>query len=94
VADVSHKKCSSIFNRLASSRLESIFGSHHACSLVIAGTQGDLVFIMKEIWIVAEKLLILAAVIASIAFYGLVFWHWRNEGKGREGSQEIPGAAR
>jgi len=39
---------------------------------------------MKEIWIVAGKLLILAAFIASMAFYGVVFWHWRNEAKGRE----------
>ena len=65
--------------------------------LVTTSTLGNLVFIMREIWIVAGKLLILAALIASMAFYGLVFWHWRNEVKGREGrplGQENPGAAR
>ena len=91
------QQCSSIFNRLAPSLLPPIFGTRGAYPLVTTCTLRKLVLIMKEIWIVAGKLLSLAGFIASTAFYGLVFWHWRNEAKQKEGrspGQENPYATR
>jgi hypothetical protein len=41
------------------------------------------VFIMNEIWIVVTRALISAILIALVAFYGLVLWHWRNDAKGK-----------
>jgi hypothetical protein len=38
---------------------------------------------MKEILIIGAQFLILASFIALVIFYGLVFWHWRNDAKGR-----------
>jgi hypothetical protein len=38
---------------------------------------------MKEILIVAAQVLILAIFVALMVFFGLVFWFWRNDAKGR-----------
>ena len=39
---------------------------------------------MKEILIVAAQVLILAIFVALMVFFGLVFWYWRNDAKGRD----------
>jgi hypothetical protein len=39
---------------------------------------------MKEILIIAARLLILAIFVALIAFYNFVFWHWRNDARRRD----------
>jgi hypothetical protein len=39
---------------------------------------------MKELLIIAAPVLILAIFLASIAFYGFVFWHWQNDAKRRD----------
>ena len=39
---------------------------------------------MKEILIVAAQVLILAIFLALMVFFGLVFWYWRNDAKGRD----------
>jgi hypothetical protein len=36
---------------------------------------------MKEILLIAARVLILAIFLASIAFYGFVFWHWQSDAK-------------
>jgi hypothetical protein len=36
---------------------------------------------MKEILIIAARVLMLAILVALIAFYSFVFWHWRNDAK-------------
>ena len=38
---------------------------------------------MREILIIGAQFLILASFVALVIFYGLVFWHWRNDAKGR-----------
>jgi hypothetical protein len=39
---------------------------------------------MKEILIVAAQVLILAIFVALMVFYGVAFWYWRNDAKGRD----------
>jgi hypothetical protein len=36
---------------------------------------------MMEILIVTAQVLILAVFVALMVFYGLAFWHWRNDAK-------------
>jgi hypothetical protein len=36
---------------------------------------------MKEILTLVMQFLILSIFIGLLVFYGLVFWHWRNDGK-------------
>jgi hypothetical protein len=36
---------------------------------------------MREILIIGAQFLILAGFVALVIFYGLVFWHWRNDAK-------------
>jgi hypothetical protein len=38
---------------------------------------------VKEIFIIGAQFLILASFVALVAFYGFVFWHWRNDAKPR-----------
>ena len=39
---------------------------------------------VREILIIAAQFLILASFVALVVFYGLVFWHWRNDAKQRD----------
>ena len=39
---------------------------------------------MKEVLIMVVQFLILSIFVALMVFYGLVFWHWRNDGKQRD----------
>lgn len=41
-------------------------------------------FTMKEILIMVVQFLILSIFVIFMLFYGLVFWHWRNDGKQRD----------
>jgi hypothetical protein len=41
-------------------------------------------FAMKEILIMVAQFLILSIFVILMVFYGLVFWHWRNDGKQRD----------
>ena len=41
-------------------------------------------FAMNEILIMVAQFLILSIFLALMMFYGLVFWHWRNDGKQRD----------
>jgi len=43
---------------------------------------------MKEILTVVVQFLILSIFVALMAFYGLAFWHWRNDGKHRDAKRE------
>jgi hypothetical protein len=36
---------------------------------------------VKEIFIIGAQFLILACFVALVVFYGLVFWHWRNDAR-------------
>jgi hypothetical protein len=38
---------------------------------------------VREILIIGAQFLILASFVALVIFYGFVFWHWRNDAKGR-----------
>ncbi|MFY9531466.1 MAG: hypothetical protein WBC04_02165 [Candidatus Acidiferrales bacterium] len=42
------------------------------------------VFIMREILSIGAQALILLSFVALLVFYGLVFWHWRNDTKRRD----------
>jgi len=42
------------------------------------------VFAMNEILIMVAQFLILSIFLALMMFYGLVFWHWHNDGKQRD----------
>jgi hypothetical protein len=43
---------------------------------------------MKEILTIVVQFLILSIFVALMAFYGLAFWHWRNDGKHRDAKRE------
>lgn len=43
---------------------------------------------MKEILNIVAEFLIRAIFAASLVFFGLVFWHWRNDGKQRDVRRE------
>jgi hypothetical protein len=43
---------------------------------------------MKEILTIAGQFLILSIFVALMAFYGLAFWHWRNDGRHRDAKRE------
>jgi hypothetical protein len=45
---------------------------------------GDLVFMMMEIMLVAVHVTIVAVLIAAEVFFGVAFWHWRGEEKRRD----------
>jgi hypothetical protein len=45
---------------------------------------------MKEILNIAAQFLILSILVALMVFYGLAFWHWRNDGKHRDVRRETP----
>jgi hypothetical protein len=45
-------------------------------------------FIMREVLSVGGQALILLSFVALLAFYGLVFWHWRNDTKRRDLGRE------
>ena len=47
-----------------------------------------MVFTMKEILIMVAQFLILSIFVLLMVFYGLVFWHWRNDGKQRDVRRE------
>jgi hypothetical protein len=36
---------------------------------------------VKEVFIIAVQIVILASFVALVGFYGVVFWHWRNDAK-------------
>jgi hypothetical protein len=46
------------------------------------------VFTVKEILIMVVQFLILSIFVMLMAFYGLAFWHWRNDGKHRDAKRE------
>jgi len=39
---------------------------------------------MREILVVAAQLMVVAVLVAAEVFFGVVFWHWRNEEKRRD----------
>jgi hypothetical protein len=45
---------------------------------------------MEEILSMVAQFLIPAIFAALMVFYGLVFWHWRNDGKKRDVRRENP----
>jgi cbb3-type cytochrome oxidase subunit 3 len=45
---------------------------------------------MNEILIVVAQFLILSIFVMLMVFYGLVFWHWRNDGKQRDVRRKNP----
>lgn len=47
-------------------------------------------FSVKEILSMGAQFLILAIFAALLVFYGVAFWHWRNDGKQRPGRREHP----
>jgi hypothetical protein len=46
------------------------------------------VFSIKEILNMIVQFLITAIFAALMVFYGLAFWHWRNDGKQRDAKRE------
>jgi hypothetical protein len=43
---------------------------------------------MKEVLNMVARFLILSIFVALMVFYGLVFWHWRNDGNQRDARRE------
>jgi hypothetical protein len=36
---------------------------------------------VREVFVIAVQIVILASFVALVGFYGIVFWHWRNDAK-------------
>lgn len=51
---------------------------------------GSVVLTMKEVLIMVAQFVILSIFVMLMAFYGFVFWRWRNDGKQRHVRRETP----